>query len=84
MGRSITLRTPPITPLLRTPPRGMGTPAITAHNPWTSNFRIVVRNGQLLLVAPTGDEEALTPLAEHVFAIGDPAQSPARLRFEQV
>ncbi len=33
-----------------------------AHNPWRTNFRIILRKGALLLIEPSGDEEPLTVL----------------------
>jgi hypothetical protein len=54
-----------------------------AQIPWeSSNFRVVLRKGQLWLVWPAGDEEPLTPLADGVFRVGDET-SPERLRFTQ-
>jgi hypothetical protein len=54
-----------------------------AHNPWQSNFRVVLRRGSLWLVLPDGDEEVLTPLGEGLFRPGG-EDSPERLRFDQV
>ena len=53
-----------------------------AHNPWESNFRVILRKGELLLVWPSGEEETLTPLGDGTFRIGD-EHSPERLRFDQ-
>jgi hypothetical protein len=53
-----------------------------AHNPWESNFRVVLRKGELLLTWPSGEEETLTPLGGGNFRIGD-EHSPERLRFDQ-
>ncbi len=55
-----------------------------SHNPWLSNFRVVLRKGALALIQPEGGEEPLTPLAGGVFRVGDKAQSPERLRFDTV
>jgi CubicO group peptidase (beta-lactamase class C family) len=33
-----------------------------SHNPWLSNFRVVLRKGALALIAPSGDEEPLVSL----------------------
>ena len=35
-----------------------------AHNPWVSNFHVVLRKGQLLFIGAEGEEAALAPLAE--------------------
>ena len=53
-----------------------------AHNPWESNFRVILRKGELLLVWSSGEEETLTALGGGNFRIGD-EHSPERLRFDQ-
>jgi hypothetical protein len=55
-----------------------------SHNPWLSNFRVVLRKGALALIRPTGSEEPLIPLAGGVFRIGDEERSPDRIRFDTV
>ena len=55
-----------------------------SHNPWLNNFRVIVRQGKLLLVFPAGDESVLIPLAEGVFRVGKDDRSPERIRFEQL
>lgn len=55
-----------------------------AHNPWASNFRVVLRKGRLLLMGPAGDEQALVPLGEGVFRVGEEAWSPERIHFDQI
>jgi D-alanyl-D-alanine carboxypeptidase len=52
-----------------------------SHNPWYSNFRVILRKGRLYLVHPWGDEERLVPLADGEFRVGDDETSPERLRF---
>jgi hypothetical protein len=52
-----------------------------SHNPWYSNFRVILCKGRLLLVHPWGDEERLVPLADGEFRVGDDETSPERLRF---
>jgi hypothetical protein len=52
-----------------------------SHNPWYSNFRVVLRKGALYLVHPWGDEEALVPLADGLFRVGADQTGPERLRF---
>ena len=54
-----------------------------AHNPWQTNFRVILRKAELWLVWPAGDEEILIPLGEGVFQVGD-GPSPERLRFDQI
>jgi hypothetical protein len=54
-----------------------------AFNPWDTNFRVIVRKANLLLVRPDGDEERLTPLEHGVFRVGT-EHSPERLQFDQV
>lgn len=59
-----------------------------AHNPWSSNFRVFTRKGQLILSWPTGDEEVLKPLSSEAdcahFRIGEEEYIPERLSFDQV
>ncbi len=55
-----------------------------SYSPWESNFRVVLREGELLLIWPSGDEELLTPLGEACFRIGEDETSPERLCFDQV
>ena len=52
-----------------------------SHNPWGSNFRVVLRKGRLLLVGPSGGERALVPLADGLFRMGKEDHLPERLRF---
>lgn len=52
-----------------------------SHNPWLSNFRVILRRGSLLLVYPSGEEQPLVPLGEHLFRMGKDARSPERLQF---
>jgi D-alanyl-D-alanine carboxypeptidase len=53
-----------------------------SHNPWFSNFRIVLRKGTLLLSTSWGDEQTLTAMGGGLFRIGDDARSPERIRFD--
>jgi CubicO group peptidase (beta-lactamase class C family) len=53
------------------------------HNPWLTNFRVLVRKGELLFVWPWGDEASLTPLDDGSFRLGD-ERSPERVCFDQV
>ena len=52
-----------------------------AHNPWVSNFRVVLRKGQLLFIGAAGEEAALAPLADGGFQVGAEA-TPERLHFD--
>lgn len=54
------------------------------HNPWLSNFRVVVLKGALWFVWPWGDEEPLLPLEGSTFRLGAEPYSPERVRFDQV
>ena len=55
-----------------------------SHNPWRTNFRIIIRDGKLLLVEPSSSgEKVLVPLQGNEFRI-DEHESPERLRFDQI
>lgn len=53
------------------------------HNPWQSNFYVVLRRGKLVLIHPSGREESLDELASGEFRIGE-APSPERIRFDAI
>jgi CubicO group peptidase (beta-lactamase class C family) len=53
-----------------------------SHNPWFSNFRIVLRKGTLVLSTPWGDEQTLVAMGGSLFRVGDDARSPERIRFD--
>jgi hypothetical protein len=55
-----------------------------SHNPWLSNFRVVLRNGSLVLIYPYGDDKTLHPLEPGLFRVGDDPRSPEFIRFELV
>lgn len=55
-----------------------------SHNPWFSNFRIVLRKGKLLLLYPKGGGVVLMPVGDRTFSIGKNNQSPERLHFDTV
>jgi hypothetical protein len=55
-----------------------------SHNPWYTNFRIVLRRGRLLLVEANGEEQSLEPMGDGLFRIGADARSPERLRFDTI
>jgi len=57
-----------------------------AHNPWFTNFRVVARDGDLVLIAPGGveapeAEPVLVPLPDGSFRVGETA-TPERIRFD--
>jgi len=55
-----------------------------SHNPWLTNFRVVLRGGTLIVIYPDGDEQPLSPLGEQLFRLGEDVRSPERLRFGPV
>ena len=54
------------------------------HNPWLTNFRVIVRRGALFFVWPWGDENPLVPVDDGSFRVGEDAHSPERVRFDQI
>jgi CubicO group peptidase (beta-lactamase class C family) len=55
-----------------------------SHNPWLTNFRVVLRKGALVYIPADNDEELLSPVDDHEFRVGQDPQSPERIRFETV
>jgi CubicO group peptidase (beta-lactamase class C family) len=60
-----------------------------SHNPWTTNFRIVLRGDRAWLVfpaAPDGftSEQPLVPSGDGSFRVGEDAGNPEGLRFDTV
>ncbi len=57
-----------------------------AYNPWLTNFRIVLRKGELVLIYPSGEERKLIALnsASDSFRIGEEEHEPERIRFDTV
>ena len=55
-----------------------------SHNPWFSNFRVVLRKGTLIFIDPSGEEEPLHQLEPGLFRIEDDARSPEFIRFDMV
>jgi hypothetical protein len=53
-----------------------------AHNPWHSNFRVVLRKSTLFLVEPSGEEECLVEVAPGCFRVGAEDYLPERLCFD--
>jgi CubicO group peptidase (beta-lactamase class C family) len=59
------------------------------HNPWTTNFRVVLRRGRLVLIFPDepdgfSDESPLVPLPDGSFRVGEDERGPERIRFDTV
>lgn len=54
------------------------------RNPELSNFRIVLRKGELALIIAWGTTDALVPLGDGVFRVGEDPLSPERLSFAAV
>jgi D-alanyl-D-alanine carboxypeptidase len=55
-----------------------------SHNPWLSNFRIVLRKGSLVFIYPSGEDEPLYPLEPGLFRLGEDPRSPEFIRFEVI
>jgi D-alanyl-D-alanine carboxypeptidase len=55
-----------------------------SHNPELSDFRIVLRKGELTLIHASGDEEPLVSLGGTVFRVGEDTRSPERIRFDTI
>mgnify|MGYP002640388382 CR=1 FL=1 len=55
-----------------------------SHNPWFSNFRVVLRDGLLVFIEPNGDEEELHHLEFGLFRIGAEVSSPESVRFDVI
>ena len=53
------------------------------HNPWGTNFRVILRSGGLFIVHPGGHEEALSLLGDGAFRIGA-EDSPEFVRFDTI
>jgi hypothetical protein len=54
-----------------------------SYNPWTPTFRIVQREGTLLLCERSGMEIPMAQIDETTFGLGDQAL-PERLRFDAI
>jgi len=55
-----------------------------SHNPWFSNFRVMLYNGKLIYIDPMGDDEPLHQVGPGLFRIGDDPCSPEFIRFDVV
>lgn len=57
-----------------------------SYTPWFTNFRVVLRQGRLVLIAPGGveaptDDSELVPLSSRTFRIGADPQLPEQITF---
>lgn len=60
-----------------------------SHNPWSPNFRVLLRKGQLFIAWPAepdgfNPEDVLTPLPDGSFRVSDDPGNPERVRFDTV
>jgi CubicO group peptidase (beta-lactamase class C family) len=55
-----------------------------AYNPWYSNFRIILRQSELMMIFPWGLEFTLVPLPDGSFRVGSEDWWPERLRFDAI
>jgi len=55
-----------------------------SYNPWYSNFRVVLRKGDLWLIHASGLEHRLVPLSKDLFCVGEKENSPERIHFETI
>jgi D-alanyl-D-alanine carboxypeptidase len=55
-----------------------------SHNPWLTNFRVVLRGDTLILLFPSGDEKTLNQLEPGLFRVGEDPRSPEFIRFDVV
>jgi hypothetical protein len=55
-----------------------------SHNPWDTNFRVVLRKGGLKLIYPSGKEEPLVPVGGGEFRVGANDVCPERIRFDVI
>lgn len=55
-----------------------------SHNPWDTNFRVVLQKAKLRLIYPSGEEEPLIPCGDGGFRVGDGEVCPERIRFDVI
>ena len=55
-----------------------------AYNPWYSNFRVVLRAGELVVVFPSGCEGRWRSFRTASFRLGSEEWWPERLRFDAI
>lgn len=54
------------------------------HNPWLSNFRVVLRLGELIMIEPAGKEHPLIPLGDGRFRVDRDERAPERISFDLI
>ena len=52
-----------------------------SHDPWSSNFRVLVVKGSLWMASMSSPGEPLTPVGNRTFRVGADRRSPERLSF---
>jgi D-alanyl-D-alanine carboxypeptidase len=52
-----------------------------SHNPWTPTFRVVLRDGALVLIERDGIEEPIVALGDGTFRVGADKRCPERIEF---
>jgi hypothetical protein len=55
-----------------------------SHNPWYTNFRIVLRKGELWHIWPDGSGTKMVDLGSGRFRFGNGDHSPERLQFDSI
>jgi D-alanyl-D-alanine carboxypeptidase len=55
-----------------------------SHNPWSSNFRVVLRKGSLVLLQSDGKDEPMTMLGDGTFRVGADKRCPERIEFRGI
>jgi len=55
-----------------------------SHNPWTSNFRVVLRKGALVLIQHDGKEGPIVALGDGTFRVGADRRCPERIEFRAI
>jgi len=55
-----------------------------SHNPWQTNFRVVLRSGSLYFIHPSGEEEPLNQIEWGLFRLGKDPRSPEFLQFHNI
>jgi CubicO group peptidase (beta-lactamase class C family) len=53
-------------------------------NPWTSNFRVVLRKGALVFIQHDGKEEPIVALGDGTFRVGADKRCPERIEFSAI